>query len=176
MLKDFLALVASIWALTSFSVKSTGIARSGGISLAKSRGQVVPLMLCASTKTRSGPWPAVHLPQHGLGVSVAGGGKADDYRQGLAVLLPLMVPQSVGVGVIGTGQRDVTEQEAQEHEFLEDGYERVSSGMVCLRPAAPRLPMPCRSTRSSLASTKPENGKDHQNDHDGTDDIDDVVH
>ncbi|MEQ6890084.1 hypothetical protein ABE957_15535 [Halomonas sp. CS7] len=116
----------------------------------------------------------VHLPQHVLGVG--GGGKADDYRQGLAVLLPLMAPQSVGVGVIGIGQRDVTEQEAQEHEFFEDGYEGVSSGMVCLRPAAPRRPMPCRSPRFSRVSTKPKNGENHQHDDDGADDPDDVVH
>lgn len=50
-----------------------------------------------------------------------GGGKADDYRQGLTVLLPLMAPQSIGVGVIGIGQRDVTEQQALEYEFFEDG-------------------------------------------------------
>ncbi|WP_168014147.1 hypothetical protein [Halomonas salinarum] len=98
MLKDFLALVASSWALTSLSVKSTGIARSGGISLATSRGQVVPLMRLHEDPER--PLAGlVHLSQHVLGV--AGGGKAEDYRQGLAVLLPLMAPQSIGVGVIG---------------------------------------------------------------------------
>ena len=161
--------------MTSLSVTSTGIARSGDISRATSRGQVVPLMRLHEDPER--PLAGlVHLSQHGLGVGVAGGGKADDYRQGLAVLLPLMAPQSIGVGVIGIGQRDVTEQEAQEHEFFEDGDEGVSSGMVCLRPAAPRLPMPCRPLRSSLVSTKTESGENHQNDDDGADDPDDVAH
>ncbi len=114
--------------------------------------------------------------EHVLLLGVAFGGKADDDRQGLAVFLLLMASQLVGVGIIGTGQRDVTEQKAQEHEFLEDGCEGVSSGMVCLRPPAPQLPMPCRSARSSLASTKTEKGENHQNDDDGADDIDDVVH
>ncbi len=51
------------------------------------------------------------LPQHLLSVGVAGSARAVDYLQSLAELLPFITPQGDCVGVIDTGQRDVTEQE-----------------------------------------------------------------